>query len=165
MKPHIIAAALCALSLQPLLATRAVAENDAREKRHGLSAEDFSALADSRIAALKAGLKLTPDQEKNWPALETALRDMGKARAANFAEHKEQMKADDRDTLDMLRHRATMLSQRAQELNKLADAAKPLYDSLDEGQKRRFGILLRQAGGIRPFGHFRWGRHGAGGDD
>ena len=37
---------------------------------------------DARIAALKTGLKLTPDQEKLWPSVETALRDMAKDGAA-----------------------------------------------------------------------------------
>src|SRR5665213_1266143 len=38
------------------------------------SAADITALGDARIAALHAGLKLTADQEKNWPAVESALR-------------------------------------------------------------------------------------------
>jgi len=37
------------------------------------SAEDAAAFTDARIAGLKAGLKLTPEQEKNWPAVETAI--------------------------------------------------------------------------------------------
>ena len=36
------------------------------------SAEDVAALTDARVAGLKAGLKLTAEQEKNWPAVETA---------------------------------------------------------------------------------------------
>jgi hypothetical protein len=35
------------------------------EQRHRLSVADVSAFADARIAALKAGLQLTPDQAKN----------------------------------------------------------------------------------------------------
>lgn len=46
------------------------------------SAEDAAAMADARIAALKAGLKLTPDQEKLWPALDTALHDYNAQRFA-----------------------------------------------------------------------------------
>src|ERR1700680_818280 len=45
------------------------------QHRH-LSADDVSAFADARIAALKAGLELTSDQAKNWPAFEAALRNM-----------------------------------------------------------------------------------------
>ena len=43
----------------------------------------------ARIAALKAGLRLTPAQEKNWSALETALRDVAKDRAARAIEWRE----------------------------------------------------------------------------
>ena len=50
------------------------------EQRHRPSAEDLAAFTDARIAALKAGLELTPDQTKNWPAFEQALRDLGQLR-------------------------------------------------------------------------------------
>jgi hypothetical protein len=59
---------------------------DAGAHHPKFSAEDFAAFTDARIAALKAGLKLTPEQEKNWPALEAALRERAKARAARIAE-------------------------------------------------------------------------------
>ena len=39
--------------------------------------------------------------------------------------------------------RAEMMGQRAAGLKKLADAAGPLYKSLDDGQKRRFALLAR----------------------
>src|SRR6202040_1129648 len=45
-----------------------------------LSAEDRAALTDARIAAVHAGLKLNPDQEKLWPSVETAVRDFAKLR-------------------------------------------------------------------------------------
>src|SRR5262249_54586738 len=45
-----------------------------------LSAEDRAAFVDAKIAAVKAGLKLTPDQEKNWPTVESAVRDFAKQR-------------------------------------------------------------------------------------
>jgi hypothetical protein len=38
--------------------------------RPRLGAEDLGAFIDARVAALKAGLELTPDQAKNWPAFE-----------------------------------------------------------------------------------------------
>ena len=49
------------------------------------SAEDISAFGDARIAALHAGLKLTAEQEKNWPAMESALRDLSKQRSERLA--------------------------------------------------------------------------------
>src|SRR6516164_11716055 len=42
--------------------------------------EDRAAFADARIAAIHAGLKLTPDQEKLWPPVEAAARDFAKMR-------------------------------------------------------------------------------------
>ena len=50
-------------------------------QRYRATPEDRAALTDARIAALKAGLKLTAEQEKNWPAVETAIRDLAKQRA------------------------------------------------------------------------------------
>src|SRR5450432_993940 len=45
-----------------------------------MNPEDRAAFADARIAAVHAGLKLTPDQEKLWPPVETAVRDFAKLR-------------------------------------------------------------------------------------
>src|ERR1700744_2558787 len=45
-----------------------------------LSMEDRAAMADAKIAAVHAGLKLTPDQEKMWPPVEAAVRDFAKLR-------------------------------------------------------------------------------------
>src|SRR5471030_1533926 len=45
-----------------------------------MSLEDRAAFADARIAAVHAGLKLTPDQEKLWPPVESAVRDFAKLR-------------------------------------------------------------------------------------
>jgi hypothetical protein len=48
--------------------------------RMHISPEDRAAFADARIAAVHAGLKLTADQEKLWPPVETAVRDFAKLR-------------------------------------------------------------------------------------
>src|ERR1700743_3689710 len=45
-----------------------------------MSPEDRAAFADARIAAVHAGLKLTPDQEKLWPPVEAAVREFAKLR-------------------------------------------------------------------------------------
>jgi zinc resistance-associated protein len=113
------------------------------------SAEDISAFTDARIAALKAGLRLTPDQEKNWPAFESAVRDMAKARAERWAmRQREQPSAD---PVDWLEQRADALGKAAAGLKKLADAEGPLYKSLDDAQKHRFEFLAQ---GLRPHRHF-----------
>lgn len=122
------------------------------------SAEDVAAYGDARIAAVRAGLKLTPEQEKNWPAVESALRDMAKQRSERFSAR---ASADrPKDALERLNLRAETMTQRAAELKKFADAAGPLYKSLDDAQKRRFIVLARM--GERQFagwrGHHQRGR-------
>ena len=64
-------------------------------EHYRVSEEDRAAFTDARIAALKAGLKLTQAQEKNWPTLETAIREEAKARAARVAEWREKSKDHD----------------------------------------------------------------------
>ena len=122
------------------------------------SAADMSAFGDARIAALHAGLKLTPDQEKNWPAVEAALRDLAKQRSERFAARASADKP--KDPIARMTMRANMMTERGASLKKLADAEAPLYQSLDEAQKHRFMVLARL--GDHHMGHHR-GRHGAGG--
>ena len=53
-----------------------------------LPLEDRAAVVDARIAAHKAALKLTPEQEKNWPGYEAALRKLAKLRVERYQEQK-----------------------------------------------------------------------------
>ena len=105
------------------------------------SAEDISAFGDARIAALHAGLKLTTEQEKNWPAVESALRDLAKQRSERFSARASAERPT--DAVERLTLRADAMTQQGAALKKLAEAAGPLYKSLDEGQKRRFAMLAR----------------------
>ena len=116
------------------------------------SAEDIGALADARIAALHTGLKLTPEQEKNWPAVEAALRDFAKLRQERFAARANADRPD--NPVERLGVMADAMQARGAALKKLADAAGPLYNSLDDGQKHRFVLLARM---LRP--HDRAFRH------
>jgi hypothetical protein len=157
MKKHLLVTATAIALAFPALSSIAVAEPP--QHHHEMSAEDHAAFVDAKIAALKTGLRLTPAQEKNWPAVETALREIGKARDARFAEAKEKFKSmqEHRSVIDGLRFRSKALAARSAEAEKLADAAKPLYDSLDDSQKRRFGLLLHTIAR----GHMHhWGHHG-----
>src|SRR5436189_2185914 len=119
------------------------------------NAEDLRAFGEARLAALKAGLMLTPEQEKNWPAFEQAARDVGKLRMERISAMRNRGASE--DLVERLRQRARSLSDTGAALKKLADATDPLYKSLDENQKRRFAILNRLAGVDR--GGFR-GREG-----
>jgi hypothetical protein len=114
-----------------------------------MSSEDRAALADARIAAVKAGLKLTPDQEKLWPPVEAAVRDFAKLRidranARMRDEAQDSQKPD--DPVARLRERADTMATTAAAMKRIADAADPLYKTLDDGQKRRLAILTHMAG-------------------
>src|SRR3984885_16377617 len=91
MKTELSAVAVAAvLSLAPSLGSFAVADDSAQREQHGrFSPEDRAAFLDARIAGLKAGLELNAGQEKNWPPLELAMRDLAKERAARFAAWRE----------------------------------------------------------------------------
>jgi zinc resistance-associated protein len=99
-----------------------------------LSAEDRATLADARIAALHAGLKLNADQQKLWPGVEAALRTLLQQRREDGAAQ---------DLPGTLRIIADRQLASAETLRKLADAVQPLHSSLDGGQKRRLTVLSR----------------------
>jgi len=120
-----------------------------------MSPEDRAAMADAKIAAVHAGLKLTADQEKLWPPVESAVRELVKlridranARAAAAATSDD---AKPVDPVTRLRDRAERMMASAAAMKKIADAADPLYKTLDDGQKRRLAMLTH-----------RGGRHGGG---
>ena len=101
-------------------------------QKRPLPLEDRAAVVDARIAAHKAALKLTPDQEKNWPSYEAALRKLAKLRVERHQEQKSS------NPVELLRQRAEDLSAASAALKQLADAEEPLLNSLDDTQKRLF---------------------------
>jgi zinc resistance-associated protein len=103
--------------------------------------EDMAAFADARIAALHAGLKLNADQEKNWPNFEQSLRDLMKMRTEASAAEPEQQRST--DPVMRLQHLADALSAHGAILKHIVDTLTPLYQSFDDGQKRRFTVLAR----------------------
>ena len=161
MKKHfLIAATVAAVVLPSLYFGVRAAPAEQATGHHQLSADQVAAFTDARIAALRAGLKLTSAQEKNWPSLETALRDIAKDRAVRAVEWREKAKEhhEKRDLIEGFRLGAKHLSARGAELEKIADAAKPLYDSLDDAQKHRFGVLLHEVFKHHDH-HTHWGVH------
>jgi hypothetical protein len=138
-----------------------------------MNPEDRAAFADARIAAVHAGLKLTADQEKLWPPVESAVRDLVKLRidranarmkAGDDAQGQQQ---PDDNPVARLRDHADNMAASAAAMKKIADAADPLYKTLDEGQKRRLAILTHHGrfmgsgeGGWR----HRWMERGMGHD-
>jgi zinc resistance-associated protein len=102
MKTALSAVAVtAALLLTPLAGgSLAVADDSAQREQHArFSPQDRAAFLDARIAALKAGLELNAEQEKNWPPLESAMRDLAKQRAERFAAWKE--RRDDNQDADI----------------------------------------------------------------
>jgi len=101
---------------------------------------------------VKAGLELTPDQQKLWPPLEAAVRDFAKLRIdrANARMNDKQDQSRDAqqpdDPVARLRERADTMATTAAALKKIADAADPLYKTLDDGQKRRLAMLTHRDG-------------------
>src|ERR1700716_1623474 len=127
-----------------------------------MNPEARAACADARIAAVHAGLKLTADQEKLWPPVETAVREFAKLRIdrANARMNAgpgdaSQQKPD--DPVARLRERADNRAPSAPAMKKIADAADPLYKTLDDGQKRRLALLTHME---RRFGGGGWRHRG-----
>jgi zinc resistance-associated protein len=126
-------------------------------EKHVFSPADRAAFLDAGIAALHAGLKLSPEQEKLWPAVETSLRTAGNNAMARRQKLKDAPVPA--SLVDRLRRRGENAVARGQNLEAIADAAAPLYATLSEDQKHRLPVLMH---GLRP--HF-FHRHFAMMDD
>ena len=135
------------------------------------SPEDMSAFVDAQIAAVHAGLKLSADQEKLWPPVETAIRNLATLHLSHMQVMRQSQGAMAGDRVAMIRTMADRMSHGADALRKLADAAAPLYATLDGGQKRRLEALapMGPRGILGPGGRMGYGgammRGGAGGDE
>jgi hypothetical protein len=125
-------------------AQRSERPDDAR--RWQPTTEDMRAFQAARIAALRAGLVLTPDQEAHWPVFEQAMRELQQLRLNRVAAMRDARRGDRSpivDPAERMRQRAVRLSENGAVLKRLAEATEPLYQSLDEAQRRRFAILTR----------------------
>jgi zinc resistance-associated protein len=109
-------------------------------RRFRLSQQDRAAFLDARIAAVKAGLQLTAEQQQMWPALEQAVRD-GLAKRREMRE-KRATQGRPSDPIAAMRLRAELATTRGEALKKIVDAAQPLYASLSDDQKHRLPLLM-----------------------
>ena len=111
-----------------------------RSDRVELTANQIVAELDARIAGVKAGLRLTPEQEEEWSGFESAVHDISKTRADRQValQAERQQQTGPVDFIEQMRHAAVPMSERSVAEKQLADAAQPLYASLDDKQKRRF---------------------------
>jgi hypothetical protein len=125
-------------------------DRDDRTERPALSISESVDRADARIADLKANLRLSADQAKHWDGLESVLHDIALKRAKSLAGERadEDGNVDARterdarsntqpDDIVEMRREADALTVQSANLRQISDAAKPLYDSLDDRQRRR----------------------------
>jgi LTXXQ motif family protein len=94
------------------------------------------------LASLKQRLRLSPEQEKNWSAFESAYRALSDYRRERMKVRQEQGLPS--DPAERMRQRAEGLTGMGAALARLADAEAPLYGSLSDDQKRQFAALSPQ---------------------
>jgi hypothetical protein len=112
-----------------------------------LSPDDVSAFVDAHIAALRAGLKLSAEQERLWSSVEDAMRGLARLHLTHMQAMRQSPGTMADDPVGLLRGMAGRMSQGADAVRKLADAAAPLYATLDDAQKRRLQVLVRMGSG------------------
>jgi hypothetical protein len=104
-----------------------------------LSAEQIVANSDAYIDRIKAELNLTPEQEKNWTAFNSAMHYLGHNGADRLNLRIARAKRDPPDDIiEQMRNEAQFLNDRAVDQRSVADAAEPLFTSLDDKQKAIF---------------------------
>jgi hypothetical protein len=106
LAPRVVPAAAAQRTSEPKPAAAMV-------RRHVVNRPGYM-LNDAQIASIKARLNLTPDQERMWPAVETALRNMAythaqEARARTVAGTTAQAAAVDPDAVQGLKSAAVPL--------------------------------------------------------
>jgi hypothetical protein len=97
-------------------------------------------IKEAHIARLRAALNLTPEQQKYWAPVESALRALARQQAREEASA---------GVVQRMSDRASAMAGTAVHLKRLVSAAAPLIKVLDESQKRSAMTFARNAG----FGH------------
>ncbi len=104
-----------------------------------LTAEQIVANSDAYIERIKTELNLTPEQEKNWYGFSSAMHYLGHNGAERLNLRIARAKRDPPDDIvEQMRNEAQFLVDRAADQRNVADAAEPLYGSLDDKQKQIF---------------------------
>lgn len=104
-----------------------------------LTADQIVANSDSYIERIKTELNLTADQEKHWFGFSSAMHYLGHNGAERLNLRIARAKRDPPDDIiEQMRNEAQFLIDRAADQRNVADAAEPLYSSLDDKQKEVF---------------------------
>ncbi len=101
-----------------------------------ITAEQIVANSDGNIERIKKSLNLTPEQEKNWAGFNSAMHYLGHNGADRLNLRIARAKRDPPDDIiEQMRNEAQFLNDRAVDQRNVADAAEPLFTSLDAKQK------------------------------
>jgi hypothetical protein len=104
-----------------------------------LTAEQIVTNSDGNIERIKTELKLTPEQEKHWTGFNSAMHYLGHNGADRLNLRIARAKRDPPDDIiEQMRNEAQFLNDRAVDQRNVADAAEPLFASLDDKQKALF---------------------------
>jgi hypothetical protein len=104
-----------------------------------LTAEQIVANSDANIEQIKAELNLTPVQEKNWPGFSSAMHYLSHNGADRLNLRMARAKRDPPEgIIEQMRNEAQFLNDRAIDQRNVADAAEPLFTTLDDKQKAIF---------------------------
>jgi hypothetical protein len=104
-----------------------------------MTAEQIVASSDANIERIKKELNLTPEQEKHWAGFNSAMHYLGHNGADRLNLRIARAKRDPPDDIiEQMRNEAQFLNDRAVDQRSVADAAEPLFASLDDKQKAVF---------------------------
>ncbi len=104
-----------------------------------LTAEQIVATSDANIERIKKELNLTPEQEKHWSGFNSAMHYLGHNGAERLKLRIARAQRDPPDDIiEQMRNEAQFLNDRAVDQRNVADAAEPLFASLDDKQKQVF---------------------------
>jgi LTXXQ motif family protein len=104
-----------------------------------LTAEQIVANSDANIERIKKELNLTAEQEKHWSAFNSAMHYLGHNGADRLKLRIARAQRDPPDDIiEQMRNEAQFLNDRAVDQRNVADAADPLFSSLDDKQKQVF---------------------------
>lgn len=119
-KLALVGAVALATTVGSLAPTAVRADESVFQRQHVQQVGAF--ISDAQIGRFKAALRLTVEQERHWPAVAAALRRM------------------------RLGTQAAALAADSFSLRRLVSAAKPLFYSLDDNQKRVALQLVQSLG-------------------
>jgi hypothetical protein len=110
-----------------------------QESAPQLTAEQIVANSDANIDRIKAELNLTPVQAKNWSGFSSAMHYLSHNGADRLNLRLARAKRDPPDDIiEQMRNEAQFLNDRAIDQRNVADAAEPLFTSLDDKQRAVF---------------------------